>query len=120
VRRSTAPALLHTAEALAIDLEPHLREEITRGFLNDDPYDAFVGLLGMVNLVLRNQPHAPPLDDDVKRVEGWIFGQTSRKHGDGAVRARVQEATPAGSRSRFSENCHRPARGGNHRGRQDA
>jgi hypothetical protein len=55
--------------------EPALVEELRRGFENDDAYDAFVGRLGMLNVVQGFRPEAPPLEENVRRVEGWMLGR---------------------------------------------
>jgi hypothetical protein len=76
-RRSAAPGVLAAAQSLRVDLYPDLLREIERGFANDDAYDAFVGLLGMINVVVGNRPEAPRLDEEIQRVEGWILGQSA-------------------------------------------
>ena len=42
----------------------------------EDRFDAVVGLLGMLDVVLGNLPSGEP-EDDTTRVEGWILGQHS-------------------------------------------
>jgi hypothetical protein len=76
VRRSAAPAVMAVVEQLDVTIDPRVREGICRGFTNDDAYDAFVGLLGMLNVVLGNRVEAPLLTEDARKVEGWILGQT--------------------------------------------
>ncbi len=44
----------------------------------EDRFDAFVGLLGMIDVVLGHQAEAPPLTDEERRIEGWILGQDER------------------------------------------
>lgn len=60
-------------------LSPGLIEQIESGFGDDasgeDPFDAFVGLLSMLDVVAGRRPAAPALADEVRRVEGWILGQ---------------------------------------------
>jgi len=36
-----------------------------------------VGLLGMLNVVLGRRPSGEPDDPLVRRLEGWILGQTA-------------------------------------------
>jgi hypothetical protein len=73
-RAAAARALLAAAAKLDVELDAHLRHEVERGFANDDAYDAFVGLLGMINVLTGRRAAAPPLDDETRLVEGWILG----------------------------------------------
>jgi hypothetical protein len=50
-------------------------EEVRRGFDHDDAYDAFVGLVGMINIVEGFRAEAPVLTDASLRVEGWMLGR---------------------------------------------
>jgi hypothetical protein len=77
MRCAAAQALMLAARQLDIDIGAELSSEICRGFANDDAYDAFVGLLGMLNVVLGTRAEAGPLDDNVRQVEGWMLGQTA-------------------------------------------
>jgi hypothetical protein len=74
-RASAAPALMTAAERLGVDLPGDLLGPIRLGFANDDAYDAFVGVLGMINVLRGNRQEAPALDADTRRIEGWILGQ---------------------------------------------
>lgn len=75
-RRQAAPTLLAVARDLGVELPAALRGEIARGFVDDDAYDAFVGLLGMLNVVRENRTARPPSVERARlEVEGWIFGQ---------------------------------------------
>jgi hypothetical protein len=56
-------------------LEPLAQEAFMTGFDSDDHYDAFVGLLSMIEVVLRELVNYEPADDQVRQVEGWILGQ---------------------------------------------
>jgi hypothetical protein len=42
---------------------------------SDDPFDAAVGLLGMLNVVLGYRPAGDAQAEIIRRVEGWILGQ---------------------------------------------
>jgi hypothetical protein len=79
VRRSNAPPLLSWADAAGVELDPALRAQIKDGFggdrRGDDRFDAVVGLLGMLNVVLGRRPSGEPDDPIVRRIEGWILGQ---------------------------------------------
>jgi hypothetical protein len=41
----------------------------------EDPFDATVGLLGMINVSLGYKPPGEPDDKVTRKIEGWIFGQ---------------------------------------------
>ncbi len=78
-RIAQAPPLLAWAAAAGVELEPELVKAIETGFGprpdGDDPFDATVGLFGMLNVVLGRRPPGEPNDETVRRVEGWILGQ---------------------------------------------
>lgn len=64
--------------------EPNLRQLdslISDGFgatqVGEDQFDAVVGLLGMLAVVLGIRAEGAPKDGAVSSVEGWIFGQRS-------------------------------------------
>ena len=61
-----------------VRLTSRLQGEIADGFGADndgeDRFDAVVGLLGMLDVVLGNLPSGEP-EDDTTRIEGWILGQ---------------------------------------------
>lgn len=82
VRRSNATALIASAKALAVQLERALAFEIGDGFGAradaEDRFDAVVGLLGMLGVVLGRRASGDPDDPVVRRIEGWILGQTAR------------------------------------------
>jgi hypothetical protein len=74
-RARVAPALLAVARDLRVELEPSVRTEVEAGFSNDDRFDAFVGLLGMLAVLEGRRAAGEPPDEAVRRVEGWILGQ---------------------------------------------
>lgn len=78
-RLANAVALFAWAERAGVDLDPGLEAAIRDGFGmapdSDDPFDAAVGLLGMLNVVLGHRPAGEPQDKLIRRVEGWILGQ---------------------------------------------
>jgi hypothetical protein len=76
VRMSAAASIRAAAARLGLRLTRELDDEIGRGFVNDDAYDAFGGLLGMINIVTGRRPAAPQLDAQIMSVEGWILGQS--------------------------------------------
>jgi hypothetical protein len=78
-RAANAGVLLDWAGNHQIEIEPALRAELADGFGDspdgDDRFDAVVGVLGMLNVLLGNQPCEAPPDDQVRRIEGWILGK---------------------------------------------
>jgi hypothetical protein len=75
VRVLAAEPLIAAAVHLGVYCGSELVEEGQRGFENDAAYDAFVGLLGMLNVVQGFRAEAPPIEDAVRRVEGWMLGR---------------------------------------------
>ena len=78
-RRRNASALLRWAERVGVALTWSLVEEIENGFgekaAGEDPFDAVVGLFGMLNVVLGHRAPGEPTDALIRSVEGWILGQ---------------------------------------------
>lgn len=81
-RAGSASRLLELAGSLGLRLEPSLREAIADGFGpspdGEDPFDATVGLLGMVNVALGKRSPGTPCDPEIRRIEGWILGQEAQ------------------------------------------
>ena len=79
-RRANAAALLAWAETAGLEVAPPLVAEIEDGFgagaSGEDRFDAAVGLFGMLNVVLGRRPSGEPDDPVIRRIEGWILGQT--------------------------------------------
>jgi hypothetical protein len=82
-RRGAATPLLAAARRIGVGLDSHLVDRITAGFEDDDAYDAFVGLIGMLNVVEGLRPEGSPSGDAVRRVEGWILGRAGAASHDG-------------------------------------
>jgi hypothetical protein len=84
VRADNAPPLLAWAKKTRVRLAPALREQIADGFGpspdGEDPFDAVVGLFGMLNVVLGHRPAGAPEDPVLRQVEGWILGQEATTH----------------------------------------
>jgi hypothetical protein len=80
-RRINATSLLAQLRRLGVATEPAARAEIADGFgagpSGEDRFDAVVGLLGMLNIVLGRRPSGEPDDPIVRRIEGWILGQAA-------------------------------------------
>jgi hypothetical protein len=65
-----------------VRLEPSAQEAIESAFGDradgEDRFDAFIGLLGMLNIVLGRRPAGDPRDGSAQHLcEGWILGQQS-------------------------------------------
>ena len=78
-RRRQAPAIVKWACANGVVLEPALRRALQHGFGDgadgEDRFDAVVGTLGILNVVLGNRAPGEPDDPLIRRVEGWTLGQ---------------------------------------------
>ena len=84
-RAALAPRLCEVAGDLGIQLMPESRAQIDDGFgatsHGEDAFDAFVGLVGMINVLSGRRPSGEPPDDQyVTSVEGWILGQHAVTH----------------------------------------
>ena len=56
----------------------HLVEvEVIRAAIaaEQDGFDAVVGLLGMLNVVLQARPPGEPDDPEIRAIEGWMLGR---------------------------------------------
>lgn len=80
-RAANAPALLDFARAAGLGLAPRLRPAIETGFGargdGEDPFDATVGLFGMLNVMLGGRAAGEPRRGRLTTIEGWILGQTA-------------------------------------------
>ena len=78
-RMANAARLLDWASASYLALAPALAAEIIAGFGSqpgaDDPFDAVIGLFGLINVVGGARPSSEPDNLAVRRLEGWILGQ---------------------------------------------
>jgi hypothetical protein len=78
-RRADAPRLLEWCSKHHVIPDAELIREIEHGFgpsrAGEDPFDAIVGLLGMIDTVHRGSEPDLPDEPDIRRVEGWMFGQ---------------------------------------------
>jgi hypothetical protein len=90
-----APRLLHWAEQAGLAVEPALRIQLEDGFESDDPFDATIGLFGMLGVLVGRTPSGEPRNDPSLAVEGWILG---RHEGAAATSAPLTaRAMPAAS-----------------------
>lgn len=80
-RAANAAALIARARSLGVDLDAPLRAALEDGFGagsgGDDPFDATVGLLGMLNVLCGGRAPGAPDDPVVRKIEGWILGQAA-------------------------------------------
>jgi hypothetical protein len=78
-RAANAAALLAWAATNPVTFSDELVEALRDGFgetaTGEDRFDAAVGLVGILNVLLGNRPAGDPPDEATRRVEGWILGQ---------------------------------------------
>jgi len=79
-RKSNSATLLGWIEKLTITCPPDLSSIIQNGFGEssdgEDAFDAVVGLIGMLYILLGNRTLFEPENEQIRRIEGWIFGQS--------------------------------------------
>jgi hypothetical protein len=84
-RRAQAPSLQAWARERPVDLDDEVRAQIADGFGPsrgaEDPFDAMLGLLSMVEVALGYREEGAPNTEVVRRVEGWILGQAGPTSG---------------------------------------
>ena len=80
-RASVAPALLDWMNQRPVLSDNELIDLVRAGFspkrVGEDQFDAFVGLLGMLDVIGGDLSEGAPEAVDIKRWEGWILGQAS-------------------------------------------
>lgn len=80
-RAAHAPALLAWARANPVVLSDELAAAIDDGFGaaadGEDRFDAVVGLMGMLNVLLGRRAPGEPEEAAVRQVEGWILGMAA-------------------------------------------
>ena len=88
-RAAQAPRLVAAAGELDVELAPELQAQIEDGFGKrpdgEDRFDATAGLLGMLGVVLGRHPVGEPEDPEIRRIEGWILGQSGPEAGSQAA-----------------------------------
>lgn len=78
VRRTVGSHLLRWAETACVGLDSALARTIKEGFPEgDDPFDAAVGLFGIIEVVTGRRHPGEPTKDRIRTLEGWILGQAS-------------------------------------------
>jgi hypothetical protein len=82
-RAAQAPRLVAAAGELEVELAPELRAQIDDGFGKrpdgEDRFDATVGLLGVLGVVLGRHSAGEPADAEVRAIEGWILGREAAR-----------------------------------------
>lgn len=80
-RRARADEILDWSARRSVVLTDEARQQIIDGFGmrkdGEDRFDAFVGLCSMLEVVLGYRDEGAPQSEDVRTIEGWIFGQES-------------------------------------------
>ena len=78
-RKFVAETLIAWLETRAAAFDPALADLIRCGFgpgpAGEDPFDALVGLMGMLDVVEGRLSPGNPVDPVIGRWEGWILGQ---------------------------------------------
>jgi hypothetical protein len=77
-RRAQSERLLETADRCDLETTAALRSSIADGFGarpdGEDPFDAFVGLLGILDAIRAGDTGVPSGDPAIPTLEGWMFG----------------------------------------------
>ena len=91
-RRIDARTIENWMRTNQVEIVDSLRRDIANGFGSksdgEDRFDAVVGLLGMLNVVLGHRQPGLPVDvsgspeEEITRVEGWILGQQPEASAD--------------------------------------
>jgi hypothetical protein len=80
-RSGQVNAILSWCERNAVELRGSLATSIDQGFgdaaTGEDAFDAFIGLLGMIEAVQDPPRFAVPTDPAVRNIEGWILGMAA-------------------------------------------
>lgn len=78
-RQKVSNHLLTAAAQLGCEFSDVAHEAVKSGFGprrdGEDPFDATVGVLGILQYLHANEPSEAPDDPAVRSVEGWILGQ---------------------------------------------
>lgn len=92
-RAANAPALATWAARAGVAFAPALTAQLQGGFgsskAGEDPFDAVIGLCGMLDVVLGRTAPGEPNDPVVRRIEGWILGMPSLAVASGATLPRA-------------------------------
>jgi len=79
-RKQNASRILDWCERYSIAMDSSIKIRLEDGFgsqaWGEDAFDAMIGLVGMINTLEQWQPENEPVDRSLRRIEGWIFGQS--------------------------------------------
>ncbi|MHB1219820.1 MAG: HIT domain-containing protein [Alphaproteobacteria bacterium] len=82
-RVANAAILLAWAKKAGVRISSGLRRQIMDGFgkapAGEDPFDATVGVFGMLNIVLGRRQTGEPDAPSIRAVEGWILGRAAQR-----------------------------------------
>ncbi len=77
-RAKNEPILRIWADNYALKFSPELAHQIAAGFgpraSGEDPFDAFIGVCGLLNLLLNDGVIYEPTQPHIQEMEGWILG----------------------------------------------
>ncbi len=78
-RKQAAVGLLYWCSRHRVTVAPDVKAQLEDGFgpraAGEDPFDALVGLAGMIAAVLSYDQRFEPVSEMTRNIEGWIFGQ---------------------------------------------
>lgn len=81
-RQGKAPAVLGWAGRHGVAFAEAARAALLDGFgaaaSGEDPFDALMGLLALVEVADGRRPPGPETDPEIRRWEGWILGQAGQ------------------------------------------
>lgn len=82
-RAARAAAILEWADRRDVVLPPDVSDQISDGFgpskEAEDPFDAVIGLLSMIEVLMGGRSAGAPQTAAVRQIEGWILGQESQQ-----------------------------------------
>ena len=77
-RKSVADEIFRWATAKGVTIASPLQDIIKSGFGDkpegEDPFDAFCGVCGMIEVAFGCRHHGAPTDEAIRKHEGWILG----------------------------------------------
>jgi hypothetical protein len=77
-RKAVANQILTWASSKGVSIALTLQEIVKNGFgekpEGEDPFDAFCGVCGMIEVALGCRHHGAPTDEAIRKHEGWILG----------------------------------------------
>jgi hypothetical protein len=77
-RKAVANQILTWASLKGVSIASPLQDIVKNGFggkpEGEDPFDAFCGVCGMIEVALGCRHHGAPTDEAIRKYEGWILG----------------------------------------------